>query len=80
MSEHSKSKGEQPNGKHVVPKKFTMPKSFIQGSKPKPEKLSDKEKITHQSKYFIRKAKNKNYGSSNTFSRWLLHYSRFIRR
>ena len=57
MSEHSKSKGEQPNGKHVVPKKFTMPKSFIQGSKPKPEKLSDKEKITHQSKYFIRKAK-----------------------
>ena len=57
MSEHSKSKCEQPNGKHVVPKKFTMPKSFIQGSKPKPEKLSDKEKITHQSKYFIRKAK-----------------------
>ena len=56
MSEHSKSKGEQPNGKHVVPKKFTMPKSFIQGSKPKPEKLSDKEKII-KSNYFIRETK-----------------------
>ena len=42
MSEHSKSKG-----KHVVPKKFTVPKSFIKGSKPK---IVKKEDAYHQIK------------------------------